>query len=215
MNEARLNRLLTAAHDQEPDADVVADVLRDTGKTLDDLQADVLLLERRREMRQKMDAVPNLVAERKRIENKITGADRVLDLAEQQHEQETSPLHIRLEEIKQAVREGDSAQRQLVDTCNDTELLTELQSVSASLSEATGRRSDLQRETRDLQEWAKSDREEVPIAKTGQRESELKTRAERREAQASERILELAEVSDTICVLESREKKFRAQMLVP
>jgi len=200
---------------REPDADVVADVLRDTGKTLDDLQADVLLLERRREMRQKMDALPKLAAERKRIEMKIAEADRVLDVAEQQHEQETSPLHFRLEEIKKAVREGDSAQRQLVDTCNDPTLLAEYQSVTDGLREATGRRTALEKKLRDLQQWAASDRTEIPRAKTEYRAVELKERAEQRETQAAALESELVEVRERISVLEKRATDVRRRMLVP
>jgi len=200
---------------REPDADVVADVLRDNGKTLDDLQADVMLLERRREMRQKMDDVPKLAAERKRIEKQIAEADRVLDLAEQQHEQETSPLHFRPEEIKRETRDGDAAQRQLVDTCNDPTLLAEYQSVTDGLREATGRRTLLEKKVRDLQQWAASDRQEIPQAKTEYRAGELKERAEQRESQAAELESELAEVREHIGVLEKRATDVRQRMLVP
>ena len=70
-------------------------------------------------MRQKIDAVPKLSTERKRVEKKIDEADRVLELAEQQHEETTYPLHFRLDEIKQTIRDGDAAKRELVNSCAD------------------------------------------------------------------------------------------------
>lgn len=73
----------------------------------------------------------------------------------------------------------------------------------------------LQREINDLKEWAESDREEIPFAKTGPREAELNSPTEQRETQADKRQRELAEVQERIDVLESRQREIRLQMFVP
>jgi hypothetical protein len=80
---------------EEPDADRVDAVLREAGKTPDDLRVAVEKLQRRRELKAKLDSMPKLVAQRRDVERKMADANRILEQAEQRHLEETAPLEAR------------------------------------------------------------------------------------------------------------------------
>jgi predicted nucleic acid-binding Zn-ribbon protein len=67
-------------------------VLREAGKTLDDLREAVERLQARRRLREQMDELPKLAAERQEIEKQLAAADNILADAEQQHSEVTAPL---------------------------------------------------------------------------------------------------------------------------
>jgi len=75
----------------EPDPDHVDRVLNEANKTLDDLRRKVEQLQRRQELRKKVDRIPDLLAERREIEKQIKAADQALDDAEERHTETTFP----------------------------------------------------------------------------------------------------------------------------
>ncbi len=122
------------ADGHEPDADCVADVLREADKSLEDLQKAVDLLERRREWRRQYDRLPELAAERNGIQRQIAAADKVLEAAEREHYSTVQPLIAELQRISGAEDEGRKAKQELVDTYADESCLDKLADVRLRLS---------------------------------------------------------------------------------
>jgi predicted nucleic acid-binding Zn-ribbon protein len=201
------------ADGQEPDADNVHDVLGANGKTLDDLKADVECLEKRRGLKAQFDQLLKLIEEQQRIGKQVAAADHVFEEAERKHEEVTAPLCARLDQIKQAISQGEDARRRLWDTCGDPLLLAELKEVTTALAEVSGRRSKLSADARQLREWAHSDRAEVPHATTEGQIAELRQRADRRDARAAEIEAELIKLIDEEAALQHRESAIRERML--
>lgn len=78
----------------EPDADEIATVLGDNGKTLDELRDDAKLLARRRKMKIDMDAIAPLESEAAKVDKQIADADKTMVAIQQKHEKQTAPLYI-------------------------------------------------------------------------------------------------------------------------
>jgi chromosome segregation ATPase len=202
------------ADGKEPDADEVDRILRDNGKTLDDLRAGVEVLLKRRALRQALDQKPKLAKERERIEREIEDANRQLEEAETRHNDVTNPLFARLEEIKHGMNETIRAAQELERTCDDEGLLAERQAVWMQLKELNTRRSRSEMEINNLRSGAKSDRQETQYVPKSRAE-EYAARADRRDARAQELEAELPDLRRQISDAEAREKAIRDRMLEP
>jgi predicted nucleic acid-binding Zn-ribbon protein len=198
---------------KEPDADQVDRVLRDTGKSLDDLRAAVELYQKRFAMRAQVNALPKLEAERKEVERQLSKADAALEAAEQQHADVTTPLHGRLEMLRQAMQDAERSRQQLVETCPDEELRERLADLQCRHAEVHDRSFKLRQAINDCRTWAKSDRAEAAHAASSHKEQELRERADRREAKAAECETELAEVLTQLAGLEKQMQAARDAML--
>ena len=207
------------ADGNEPDADLVAQSLRDAGKSLDDLQKAVELLQRRREMRKKWDAVPDLMAEREKLQQQIAKANRELKAAERKHYATVIPIISELDQLKEVTDEGEKAQRELWSTCTDPILLDNMADVQMRLEKRRQEASDLRSQIDNLRDWAKHDRAEAASRKMiidGDRQAEAHLdRAKEHESKAAEYQAMLTKTNKIVSNLEREESAIREQMLVP
>ena len=203
----------------EPDADHVEAILRDAGKSLDDLREAAERLAHRRRLREQWDRLPELAAERTEIEAKIAAADAALDEAEQRHTDVTGPLHFRLRQGRDAMMEADAVKRQLHDTCTDAALLAELRDVLARLS-ATDREAtecrDAARAERDRALVARSAVERAKRILGGEDQvEEHQARVKEYERKAAGFDAQLAKIEKRLAGLQKEEAAIRERMLVP
>jgi len=202
------------ADGKEPDADFVAQVLHEAGKSLDELKAAVESLQQRRELRQKLDSVPRLMAKWREIEKQIAAADAELEAAEQHHDDVVLPLQGELAELSREIVAGEQARGELQRTCADTELRARLNDVLARLQGARQEVADMRRAIHDYRVWAENDRQRAEGAFQHEAKERIE-RAELREQRAARIEKELPAVEKTISALEREEAAVREQMLVP
>ncbi len=113
------------ADGKEPDVDAIDQVLHDAGKSIDDLTKAVELLQKRRKLRETLDRLPALQAERQEVDRQLNAAYEALEQAEQKHAEVTHPLRCRLEKLMDEMRDAEAAQRELDRTCSYEDLLAE------------------------------------------------------------------------------------------
>lgn len=211
--------VIQIADGNEPDAEFVAQVLHEAGKSLDDLKKAVELLQRRRQLRQKWDAIPNLTNQRHDVEQQMAEADRELEAAESKHYATMNPLSAQLDQLRAATQEGENAKRELSDTCTDPTLLAKLADVRGRLAKADKETTDLQTSINNLKSWAKNDRERAEQQKRilggDQSPEDYVNRAKQRERQAAEEESKLAKIRKAVADLQREEASIRNQMLVP
>ena len=188
----------TIADGREPDAAHIDRILQAADRTLEHLQSDVILLERRRAFREQFDALPALADNKSATEAKIAEADKALEAAEQKHDKATTPLYDRLSSIGQAIRAGNEARQQLYDTCADRELLDQLDVIREDLRQAGVRRSELEIAIRRAREEAESDRDEAGVAQWPSRVEEYESHAEELDAKAKQMETDLVDVRKRI-----------------
>ena len=207
------------ADGNEPDADLVAQSLRDAGKSLDDLQKAVELLQQRRELQKKWDAVPGLMAQRQQLQQQIAKANRELEAAERKHYAIVNPIISELDQLKEATYEGEKAKQELWDTCTDLALLDKLADVQLRLSKRRQEASDLRSRIENLRDWAKHDRAEAErkkmIVDADHQVEEHLDRAKEHENRAAELEAMLTKTKKIVSNLECEEAAVREQMLVP
>jgi chromosome segregation ATPase len=200
---------------KEPDADQVDRVLRDTGKSLDDLRASVELYQRRFALRAQINSLPKLEAERREIEQKIARAVQALETAERLYDETTYPLTGRLEILKQAMFDAERARQEMVETCPYAELRENLHDLERRRTEAHDRAFKLRQTISDCRGWAQADRDQLPHALSAEKEQALRARAEHHEAKVTRFEKELAEVLKQITALEKQIQPLRDEMLEP
>lgn len=111
---------------EEPNPADVERLLASASKTIDDLRRDVERLQHRMELKASAAALPSLEAERRTLDEQIATADKLLEAAENQHDETTRPLYFRRREVDQAISEGTTARMELVYSCEDTDLRREM-----------------------------------------------------------------------------------------
>ena len=121
------------ADGKEPHTDFVAQVLHEADKSLEDLQHAVELLPRHRELRQKLDRIPRLMAEQHDVEKRIAAADRDLEAAEKRHTDVVVLLRLELDGLKDMIWAGEQARGELWRTYSDQDLVVRLADVTAKL----------------------------------------------------------------------------------
>ena len=90
-----------------------ADILDQTGRTTQDLQAAVDQVKRRRELRKAVDAGATIAAERASIIARATAANQILERAEQVHQETIDPLRNREFELNGIERAAAAAAEEL------------------------------------------------------------------------------------------------------
>jgi chromosome segregation ATPase len=202
-----------------PDGDLIAQVLFETGKSLDELQNAAELLQRRREMRKKWDAVSGLMAERKKLQQQISEANRELEAAERKHYAIVNPIISDLDQLREATDEGEKAKTELWNTCTDPALLDKMADVQLRLGKRRQEASDLQMQIDNLRDWARQDRTEVERCKMiidADRQVEMHLDpAKEHESKAYEHATMLPKIEKIISELEQQEAVIRKRMLVP
>jgi chromosome segregation ATPase len=127
-------------------------VLRDTGKTLDDLAADVETMRQRRRWADQVAAVPKLQAELAEHQATIAAANAELEAAEQRYEEITNPHAWECQRIQDELGAADRARDSLARSCLDPEALGELAAVRAELQGKRQERLDLHNQRQRKQE---------------------------------------------------------------
>ena len=186
--------VVAIADGDEPDTERLRDILLANDKTVDDLQADVKLLLERRELRKQYEALPELRQRKTEAERQIAEADRELEAAEQRHAEQTAPFYSQLYDINRAIQAGNSAMRRLFETCNDDELLAELERLCQTARVEHEMQRSLNAEIRDLQVRAESSCVESSQTNLRFRRDELLANAKSLEADQRKRERELAKV---------------------
>jgi hypothetical protein len=203
------------ANGKEPDADRVAQVLRDTGKSVDDLRQAVETLQRRREARAKLDTLPKLTAERRDAERQIADADRDLELAEKRHYDLTEPLKMRITELKDAIWAAEQARNELCGDTADADLRARLADVQAQLNAVRTQADEMRKSVAEFRTWASIDRQKAERAGFEGEANAASERAEQRDRRAGEIEKDVPAVEKSIVALEREEATIRKQMLDP
>jgi exonuclease VII small subunit len=207
------------ADGKEPDAESVAQVLRDAEKSPDDLQKAVELLQQRRQWRQCYDELPRLVAERKEIEKQIEVANAALEAAEREFDRAINPLLFRRQQINESQSECDKAQKGLWETCTDATVLDKLADVQSQLETVWQESRDLRNRVESLRKLATSDRDEAGRQKMivgGDREAKAYIeRAKQHDRKIAEYEATLTKADKIVADLERQKAGIREQMLVP
>lgn len=203
------------ANGQEPDADRVDAVLRESGQSVDDLKAAVELLQRRTEEKARLDTVPKLEAEKAELEAKIGKAAEILNAAETKFNETVNPLRWRLDEIKSDIQQMWSLPQQLVESCPYPELIERAAQVEQMKREAHEEATALRRR---IEEHLMAVREfESQAEKSSHKahQQEYRERAKHRSAQATEAQTKLKQTLKRIDDLDKQEGAIRDQMMVP
>lgn len=201
--------------DKAPEPESIARALQDAGKTVDDLQQAVELLQRRRQWRQVMTHVESLETERADIRKQIDTANRELAEAEQRHTDTVWPLEGRLLQIAQATRDAEDARRQLWNTCANPELIDALAELNSEVSVLATRRNQLSQERDALMRRGQADLEEAAHARSEADAQALRNRSQHQKAQAKQFDAELTKLDKKLAKLQQREQEIRQQMLDP
>ncbi len=207
--------VLNVATGEEPDEDVVDQVLRETGMTVEQLGRDVELMAKRLKWRETLNTRGPLIRERDEIGKKIAKADKALEEAERKHEEMVQPFVSRLFSIKQGLRDADEAEQRLRDTSLDKAVLTEIADVSRRANDASKRRSELEDEIRSLRSWSDSDAVGAEQAPHPGHAEELRERSVQRKQRADSLQPKLTEVETTLADLRQREQSLRERLLQP
>lgn len=203
------------ADEREPDADRVEEILQASQKTIEDLQKAVEVLRQRREVRARLDTIPTLEAERTKLIKQISAADRALEEAEQKHAITTGPLHARVQQIRDAVRDAANDRKTLIETCTNQTLVQQLVDVTARRAAAGNRQYEMQKQANDYRGWARSDRRELEAGASEFRGAELRAKIADHETKALACENELAVLKVEIPELERQEAAIRERMLEP
>ena len=109
----------------DPGPDDVDRVLAESDKTVNDLRIDVERYQERTALKAMVASMPKLEQEREVVLKQIATADKLLKDAERINEETTFPLAGCLRELNAAIRDATEAQSELLDSCDDSNLLSE------------------------------------------------------------------------------------------
>lgn len=199
----------------EPQGDRLDQILTASGKSVEQLRADVELHQQRRAWREQYDALPKLNEETATIERQIADAEMAFEAARAQFHAATNPLHARLRQLQEERNQAETAQARLEETCPHVELVTELQHVRDEHREAHNRHIKLDLGVTEARETAESDRAEAEYTGRNSLAGEYLERAERLDAERTQMESELPAATKQVEALVQREKAILEQMLVP
>jgi flagellar biosynthesis chaperone FliJ len=131
------------ADGREPDADSLATVLRETGKTLEQLASDVETVKLRRRWADQAAAVPALQAELAEHQAAIAKANAELEAAERRYEEITTGPAWECQRIQDELAAADRAKDSLAKSCLDGEALGELAAAREELQAKREERFEL------------------------------------------------------------------------
>jgi chromosome segregation ATPase len=199
------------ADGHEPDADLVDGILRDAGKTLDDLRTAVEKLQHRRELKARLDRLPKLAAQRKDVERQMIDANRALEQAEERHVEVTNPLQMHLQDLKEQIWAGEQARS----TCEDEALRARLDEVVAHTAEAHREAAALRAGIERSRDLAQADRQRADSLVFAKRSDDLRKRAQEYDAEVVHLQTRLKAVEKELASLQKQEAAIRDEMLVP
>lgn len=203
------------ANDKAPEPDVIARALQDAGKTVEDLQKAVELLQQRRQWRQGIALAEAMETERPGIQKRIAAANRELEQANERHDEIVGPLHGTLYRINQAVSEAGDARRRLWDTCTNPELLDAMADVNSERDALAKQRHELDRERDELKRRGQAALEESAHARSEAEAQALRNQGQNQLTRAKQYEPELTRLAKKLATLEKREQEIREKMLEP
>ena len=199
----------------EPQVDRLDQILTASGKSVEQLRADVELHQQRRAWREQYDALPKLTEQTATIERQIADAEKAFEAARAQFHAATNPLHARLRQVQEERNQAEAAKARLQDTCPHAELVAELEHVRDEHREAHNRHVKLDHGIKEAREAAESDRAEAAYTGRNSRAGEYLTRAERLDAERTQMASELPAATKQVEALVQREKAILERMLAP
>lgn len=199
----------------EPQPDRLDQILTESGKSVEQLRADVELYQQRRVWREQYDALPKLNEETATIERQIADAEKAFAAARRQFDTTTGPLQARLRQVEAERNQAEAAQARLQETCPHVELVAELQHVRDEHREAHNRHIKLDLGIKGAHEAAESDRAEAEYTGRNSRAGEYLERAKRLDAEREQMESELPAAMKQIKALVQREKAILERMLMP
>jgi hypothetical protein len=126
--------VIAAAKGQEPDASKADQLLADLGKTVDELKSDIARRVERDSRKALFAKLPEIEREISAINEKRAEATRIFAAAEVAYETTMDPLNCEYEDScrlqTDALRAGD----ELVNSCDDPELIRERDGIDAEIS---------------------------------------------------------------------------------
>lgn len=134
------NRL---AFDETVDEEEVIDALKAYDKTPEQMDALVSKIKSRNQWFETMKAADDYAADIKRIDQQIADADAERDAALEKHAKTVLPLIEEKNAWQPKLEEARQAKRRLHETCNDSELQSELKSTNQRRSEASREKEQL------------------------------------------------------------------------
>jgi len=200
------------ARDDEPDPVEVERLLADVDKSVDELRQDVERCQHRMKLKAAVAAMPQLEAERDKLEEEIAAADKILEAAEQQHEEATRPLHARRREVLAALSEGSTALGELVYTCEDGDLRLELEEAEAESHRLERECHDLKERARRVEKQAKYERERAEQALLIPDRRRHKEQADEHQKKADALLREARKLEKTRADLDKRRQKIEQKM---
>lgn len=144
---------------KEPAPEEVERVLASAGKSVDDLRQDVDRQQTRLALKALVNSPPKFEAERRELDSRMADADRELAAAEQRHEEITAPLYATRRELDLAIADAERASTTLVQSCEDADLLQEMNELNAEARQVTARSQELVSRIAFMEEKARVDRE--------------------------------------------------------
>jgi chromosome segregation ATPase len=126
--------VLQIADGLEPDPRIVAAALRDAGKSIEDLQAAVETLLKRRQLRERFDQIPKLKKQFAKVEGKIKEEAEAFQQVETKHADAIDILADERRRIVQQLNEAEKAKRELWETITDEALLARRDELAAAIS---------------------------------------------------------------------------------
>jgi hypothetical protein len=199
------------ANEREPDANKVAMILSEAGKSVEVLAQDVEAFQRRMELSQEANSLPQIERKLTAVQKKIDTAVKAFAKIEEQHEQEIGPLEDELKRLQDARRSGEQARAALVQTVTDEELLAKKTELDRAL---TMKQNEI-REARNLlqireQRLLEVQRNETKWGKT--QVNELTTKWTRRIAESHKMLPQLQSELEAI---QAEQAKFIERLIDP
>lgn len=197
----------------EPKPELVEEVLRDCGRSLDDLGKAVTLYQDRTARMRKVQGVPALEEELKAVRAKVAAEDQKLKAAEDAHEEATTPLHWRARDIQEEIRQAGEAHNSLWRDCPYGDLRQRLAETGAALAAALDRRTHLRQKLSEQRTWASNAEQDLRTA--GSTAKAIAEDVETYKARVTRLEQEQAENEKEITRLEQEEREIRELMLKP
>lgn len=199
----------------EPDADTIASVLADNERTLEELRDDAQLLTRRRQMRTDMDAAAPLEREAKKVDKQITDAEKAFEAMSRKHEEQTTPLYIRRNEINAIRKRSNQARQELRTSCDDRELVADYEAVVEALHEAQHHRGHLADEISKRKSWQRQDTEKADATLFDHERKRYRTQAKEHATILADLQAKLEPADAEVVNIEERLSQIEEQLLEP
>lgn len=199
--------------DETDSAADVRRILRDAGKTADDLSDAVTRRQRRIELADQLQQARATEAERSVIQEKIKMANADLEAAQQRYEATVAPLQLQLSQCNDASMRASALERELSKSCTDPEILSRLTANSAKQSRLHSERKQLADER--AQKQANVQRNEQNIAKGFDKRSDRQPHLDNMTQQIAAATERIATIDAELVSLVTEQNELNELKLLP